>query len=875
MKYFISKRIRSIFLGTLTVLLVLLFFPSVILYKNVPQKALAATYYWKGGAAGDANNWSNADNWSATSGGAGGAGIPGVGDAAIFNSATSSVNCSLTSSVQVASITNLNTGGYSQTLAISSYTLTISGNLAWNRGTLSATTGNLIVSGNVEFAGGTYTYGSSTVTLNGSSKTFNPGNQSFYYLVIDGTIVMANSPATIRNTLTINSSKSLTTTGANKTSFISGAILANSGTISGPGILEFVDSTNSSISGAGAINTPVDFRTSTTNITVPARTYGGRVEIVNYTNSNYTATLGSAAGQTITCGGFAVSNYELPYYQGGGNITVYGDTYNPNMVINGSLKVGGTGAGTRTLSMGSGSWTVGGSFNVDGGTLTNKNGTISLSGSQSYSWSSLGLGINSDVYSMVEWDNKLVIGTDWMTVAGGISAHGVAVWDGYSWSALGDGIEGDVYSLAVYNGDLIAAGYLEGSGVVTMYGPLRWTGSSWVELGTWAWQYDITAMIVFNGNLIVGGDFDEAGGGVAADGVASWNGSTWSAVGSGLIPSAYNSTVNAFAIYNSQLVAAGSFNIAAGSVADYIAYYSGGTWHNMGSDAGVYQYIDDLLVDGSNLYAAGNYGVAGSVEPLSVWNGASWALVGSGQLMNDGLTLTKFNGSIYLGGYITGTTSTPNNVIGIAKLNGSTWESVESGADGHIESLLEFNDELYAGGTSNRIGSASATFIGRYSHPYLSVDSNTLNDLTLSNSDTPVTFSDDLTVTDTFTNNTPGSDLIFHDGSTYDFANIEINGGDDGKVTLESTTEGSAWNFVVNESAPEVTYVEVSDSNASGGSEILANDGTSTNGGGNTNWDFGSSPTPTPTPTPSNNTDATVPGSSIITTLPATGSSRN
>jgi len=873
LKTILSEGSRKLFYLA-TIILVLF---STIFGYQIPKKAFAASFYWKGGAAGDANNWSNADNWSATSGGAGGAGVPGAGDAVIFNAATSAVNCSLTSSVEVGSITNINTGGYNGTLAISSYALTINGNLDWERGSLTATTGALNVGG--DFLTYSYTAGTSTVTLSGENKLLTPGCRTYYNLVVAGNM-SGSGCFTVTHNLTINSGKTLTTTSSNASVISKDATLVIDGTMDGIGLLEFDDSTSSTISGSGNINLSVDFRPVTGNIVIPARTYGGRVQVVNYSNTDYSATLGSAAGQTITCDGFSVTNRYDPYRQGAGDITVLGDTYNPNMVINGSLTMSGTGTGTRTLSMGSGDWTVSGSVNVAGGTLTNANGKITLDGNNTYDWNALGTGIDSNVYSMVVWDNKLVIGTDWMTTAGGVSANGVAVWDGYSWSALGDGIDGYVYSLAVYNGDLIAAGYIEGSGSTTMYGPLRWTGTNWVELGTWTDPYDFSAMIVYNGNLIVGGDFTDAAG-VPADGVASWNGTSWSSVGTGLVTSPWDDIVNALAIYDGHLVAAGSFDTDHGSVADWIAYFDGANWQNMGNLVpgffSNWSTIFSLLVKGGNLYIGGVLGKTDYLsesQPVGVWDGDNWSILGDGQTYGVGFSLLDFNDEIYATSVVSAPSGTPG-IGGISRWNGTSWLPVGEDTDYSMttfSALAEYNDELYTGGPYARIGSGSAYYIARYSHPYFVAGSNSFNDITISSDSTaPITFSDSLSIDGTFADNTAGSILKFHNGSTFEFPEVDLDGSSGHLIILQSTDSGESWFLNVSNPSPSVSYIDVSDSDASGGSEILA---TNSTGDGNQNWNFGESDPPQDdeqVPGDQTNPINNVGGTAIISILPQTG----
>ena len=67
------------------------------------------------------------------------------------------------------------------------------------------------------------------------------------------------------------------------------------------------------------------------------------------------------------------------------------------------------------------------------------------------------------VVALAVYGNKLIAGGGF-TTAGGVSAHGIASWNGYSWSALGLGMNGSVYALAVYDNKLIAGGYFTTAG---------------------------------------------------------------------------------------------------------------------------------------------------------------------------------------------------------------------------------------------------------------------------------------------------------------------------------------------------------------------------------------------------------------------------
>jgi len=120
----------------------------------------------------------------------------------------------------------------------------------------------------------------------------------------------------------------------------------------------------------------------------------------------------------------------------------------------------------------------------------------------------------------------------------------------------------------------------------------KWNGSTWSALGSngpgsGAINSDVVALAVSGGNLYVGGGFTHAAGILAADCVAEWNGTAWSALGSngagdGAIGHFYS--VSALAVSGSNLYVGGQFINAAGiSTADNIAEWNGTAWSALGS----------------------------------------------------------------------------------------------------------------------------------------------------------------------------------------------------------------------------------------------------------------------------------------------------
>ncbi|SYZ74619.1 exported hypothetical protein [Candidatus Zixiibacteriota bacterium] len=84
---------------------------------------------------------------------------------------------------------------------------------------------------------------------------------------------------------------------------------------------------------------------------------------------------------------------------------------------------------------------------------------------------------------------------------------------------------------------------------------------STISPGSQGLNGQVLAMIVFDGKLIVGGDFTAVGE-IAANHIASWDGANWSPLGSGT-----NAYVTALTVYNNKLVAGGVFTTAGASSA--------------------------------------------------------------------------------------------------------------------------------------------------------------------------------------------------------------------------------------------------------------------------------------------------------------------
>ncbi|MCX6809834.1 MAG: PKD domain-containing protein [Candidatus Berkelbacteria bacterium] len=275
----------------------------------------------------------------------------------------------------------------------------IAGTLDFNKGaTYTATLNTGVTIGSILVEGGLINTNSQTITMNVDSGTINAAGATINNLKISANPVYVTSNVTIDQTLVVDTSKSLSINSAAATvTFADTARLTLNGNLATVnttvGTYLFQDDAATYIpTSGGSISGKIKLQVVTKNITVPARTYLGRVEINNAGATDRTATLGSAGSQTIIIGG---SIYDSSYgsglfvsADGNGNMAVDGSANNPTMNVttydatttNGDMDFTGTGAGTESITAGSGNWTVKGDIDLTAGTLTAGSGTFTLNG---------------------------------------------------------------------------------------------------------------------------------------------------------------------------------------------------------------------------------------------------------------------------------------------------------------------------------------------------------------------------------------------------------------------------------------------------------------------------------------------------------------
>src|SRR5688572_9352449 len=351
-------------------------------------------------------------------------------------------------------------------------------------------------------------------------------------------------------------------------------------------------------------------------------------------------------------------------------------------------------------------------------------------------WSAVGNGVNGRVSSFAIYNNELYVSGQF-ELPGIPYAIGLFKWNGVTFDTLpGNYLFGDcrIEAMTVYNNELYLGGGFTtfNSAYPSIYDYMaKWNGSSFSAVGSGC-DNVVYSLEAYNGNLYVGGDMTVAGG-AYSPGIVKWNGSQWSDVGNGITGS--SARVFRLAVYDNELYASGGFYFDVLNT-NNIAKWNDSIWSEVGP-GGIPGVVYALGTYNNELYAGGPYfTTAGGipVNQIARWNGTTWADVGGGIGLNVAhiFALKEYQNELYTGG--TFNIMDGDSLKSIARYNGNAWNSVGSGVDScnvivdtifgmpeyaphTISAFIEFNNELYAGGHFNMIGGVTAHSVAKWSIP--------------------------------------------------------------------------------------------------------------------------------------------------------------
>lgn len=245
--------------------------------------------------------------------------------------------------------------------------------------------------------------------------------------------------------------------------------------------------------------------------------------------------------------------------------------------------------------------------------------------------------LNGPIRTVLPDGDALIVGGSFNQAARATASY-IARWDGAEWSTVAEGLPGPVWALAFWNGHLVAAG----ENYVAKDAPrvFKLVGSQWVPLGTM--NGTVRALAVFDGQLVAAGFFTHAQG-ESVTNVAQWDGDSWEKLGPGLV-----GDVRILLPHAGKLVAAG------GIIPSYddIAQWDGTSWSGLGDGfQGDNRRVFGLASDGVKLYASGymDFSGAHAFTGLPQWDGVSWSSLGSTSAPRRARSLAMHQGALVAG----------------------------------------------------------------------------------------------------------------------------------------------------------------------------------------------------------------------------------
>ncbi|MBX7053983.1 MAG: hypothetical protein K1X36_03430 [Pyrinomonadaceae bacterium] len=275
-----------------------------------------------------------------------------------------------------------------------------------------------------------------------------------------------------------------------------------------------------------------------------------------------------------------------------------------------------------------------------------------------------------------------------LTAVGALQTAGCN--DGWDTTFTTNGADDQVNAIAADgNGNIYFAGEFNSIQGMPANGIAKWNGSSWSALGNGI-NGDIFAIAVSGNDVYVGGSFNVAVSDGMARNVAKWDGTSWTRLGNGLGGGTH--IVRSIAVYGSDVFIGGSFSVSDGSPANGIVRWDGSAYSALSLASGE---IRSLVVSGGALYAGGNVALApGPSVGIVKWDGSAWSSLGTAA--NTTVTTIAVSGTdIYVGGSIILTGQQNSHV---AKFDGTAWTRLGFFSNGIVNAVSFFNGELYVGG---------------------------------------------------------------------------------------------------------------------------------------------------------------------------------
>ncbi len=383
-------------------------------------------------------------------------------------------------------------------------------------------------------------------------------------------------------------------------------------------------------------------------------------------------------------------------------------------------------------------------------------------------WTPLGAGMDDTVAALAAYDDdgsgprpRALYAAGAFTSAGPVPANGVARWNGASWEPLGAGLDGPATSLTTFDPDgsgpareeLVVGGFFERASGVPVHGLARWNGLGWSPLGQGVAGSEsapsVQSLATFDpdgpglqpARLFLGGSFTQAGG-IAANGVASWDGAGYASLQSGVSAGGSFPALRAFTTFDDgtgpKLYATGLVRQVGGISANAdsfdaapllsVARWDGVAWTALGVPTAsntngigrALAFVDDDNDGQASLFVGGFFARSGPIGTAGVarWSGASWQPLGTGRGLDAEILAIAAqpapSAPVLVGGAFVAAGAQVVNRVALWNDVAAQWNALGAGVDDTVRAVHVHGGSFFAGGDFRSSGGAPRNRIARF-----------------------------------------------------------------------------------------------------------------------------------------------------------------
>lgn len=298
-------------------------------------------------------------------------------------------------------------------------------------------------------------------------------------------------------------------------------------------------------------------------------------------------------------------------------------------------------------------------------------------------WSSTGG--HGQVFDMHNYkDSILFIGGAFQNANNEMNVKCIISWDGNTISRYENGVEvGPVDVVFYYKNKLLIGDYFpNASGHPNTANLAIWNDSIWEGPSIGPANSFVEEFTVFEGNLIVGGNFSALGS-TPFGRIVAYDGVNWYDIGF------FGMWIRALAVFNGELYAGGYSGIR--------KYLGGTSWEYL--EVQPNDFIFEFQVDTFNtfLYMGGQFTYIGNEvsHAVAMWDGFKWKAMGDYCMA----TILPQASLIYKGDlYVGGGYNEDAQLFYITRWNGEQWDSIGGNFSSAIAAMEIFRDTIYIGG---------------------------------------------------------------------------------------------------------------------------------------------------------------------------------